>query len=217
MVKHVFVLFIYMIVSGGVTSAFAAEVGKPAPAFAVKDIAGNTALHFAVAGNYAAAVSMLLQYKGRIIVLEWNNPGCPFVKKHYNSGNMQSVQKYAISKGVVWLTVNSGAPGKEGYMNAAQAKATIKQVDGHETAYILDPEGTLGKLYGAKATPHMYVVDAHGILVYAGAIDDTPTADPEDITKAHNYVKAAIDNLLAGKEVEVVQTHAYGCSVKYKN
>jgi hypothetical protein len=184
-------------------SAQAAEVGKPAPAFDVRDIAGKE--------------QSLARYKGKIVVLEWNNPECPFVRKHYGSGNMQKLQQYALSKGVVWLTINSGAPDKEGAMNAAEAKAKITEVGGHETAYILDPEGTLGNLYGAKATPHMFVINAEGNLAYEGAIDDKPTADPEDITTSDNYVKDAIDALVAGKQVAVAQTRAYGCSVKYKD
>jgi peroxiredoxin len=181
----------------------AAEIGKPAPAFDVKDIDGKE--------------QSVDQYKGKILVLEWNNPECPFVRKHYGAGNMQALQKYATAKGVVWLTINSGAPGKEGYLDAAAAKAKIAEVGGNETAYILDPQGTLGKLYGAKATPHMFVIDKEGKLAYEGAIDDTPTPDPKDIKTADNYVKDAINALLEDKAVLVAQTHAYGCSVKYKD
>jgi hypothetical protein len=183
--------------------AQAAIVGQPAPAFSVKDITGNT--------------QSPSQYKGKILVLEWNNPGCPFVKKHYGSGNMQALQQYAVGKGVVWLAINSGGPGKEGYMDADGAKAQIAKVGGHESAYILDPEGTLGKLYGAKATPHMFVIDQNGVLAYQGAIDDKPTPDPDDIKGANNYVKAAIDALLAGKPLAISETRAYGCGVKYKD
>jgi len=183
--------------------ALAAETGKPAPAFFVKDIAGKE--------------QSLAKYKGKIIVLEWNNPGCPFVKKHYQSGNMQALQHDALSKHVIWLTINSGAEGKQGFMDAAQAKTYIADMKTHQTAYILDPKGTLGTLYGAKTTPHMFVVDAQGILAYAGAIDDKPTADQEDIKTAHNYVRAAIDELIAGKPVTTAQSRAYGCSVKYQD
>ena len=115
------------------------------------------------------------------------------MQKHYHSGNMQKLQKYALAKGVIWLTIDSGAPGKEGYMTEAEATATIAKVGAHETAYILDPQGTLGQLYGAKATPHMFVIDTSGNLAYEGAIDDKPTADKEDIKGADNYVKDAID------------------------
>jgi hypothetical protein len=184
-------------------SLYAAETGKPAPAFDVKDIAGHE--------------ESLAKYKGKIVVLEWNNPGCPFVKKHYGSGNMQALQKYATGRGVIWLTINSGAPGKQGHMDALEAKAKIVEAGAHQTAYILDPSGTLGLLYGAKTTPHMFVIDSQGRLAYAGAIDDKATPDPEDIKTPHNYVKAAVDALLAGKPVEVAQTKPYGCSVKYKD
>lgn len=181
----------------------AAEVGKPAPAFSVKDIDGKE--------------QTLAQYKGRIVVLEWNNPGCPFVKKHYGSGNMQQLQQYAVSKGVVWLTINSGATGKQGFMDAAAAKAKIAQLGEHQTAYIVDPEGTLGKLYGAKVTPHMFVVDKSGMLAYEGAIDDKPSPDAEDVKSADNYVRNAIDALLNNKPIIIANTIAYGCSVKYKD
>lgn len=184
-------------------AVFAAQAGLPAPAFSVQDISGHT--------------QSISEYKGKIVVLEWNNPDCPFVRKHYESGNMQALQQYAIGKGVVWLTVNSSARGKEGYVSASEAKAVIARVGGHENAYILDPEGTLGTLYGAKSTPHMFVIDSKGILVYEGAIDDKPTPDRDDITGARNYVKAAIDALLEGKGIEVSHTRAYGCSVKYKD
>lgn len=181
----------------------AAEVGKPAPAFDVQDINGKE--------------QSLAQYQGKIVVLEWTNPDCPFVRKHYGSGNMQKLQQYALGKSVIWLSINSGAAGKEGSLDAAGAKAKIASTGAHETAYILDPEGALGKLYGAKATPHMFVIDPKGTLVYAGAIDDKPTPDPDDIKTADNYVKDAIDALLAGQPIKVSQTRAYGCSVKYKD
>jgi len=197
------VYMLFLIITMGSFVSYAAEVGQSAPAFSVKDIAGHT--------------QSLAKYKGKIVVLEWNNPGCPFVKKHYGSGNMQALQQYAKSKGVVWLTINSGAPGKQGYMDAVSAKDKIAEVGGHEAAYILDPEGTLGQLYGAKTTPHMFVIDKQGNLAYVGAIDDAPTPDPADTKTAHNYVKAAIDALKAGKPVAVAQTKSYGCSVKYKD
>lgn len=182
---------------------YASETGQPAPAFDVKDIDGKD--------------ESLAQYKGKIVVLEWNNPQCPFVKKHYGSHNMQDLQQWALDKGVIWLSINSGAPGKEGYMDADAAKTEIAKVGAHETAYIIDADGSLGKLYGAKATPHMFVVDEQGNLAYAGAIDNQPTADPADIKTADNYVKDAVSSLLTGKQIAVAQTRAYGCSVKYKD
>ena len=181
--------------------AFAAETGKPAPAFEVKDIAGKT--------------QSIAKYKGKIVVLEWNNPDCPFVHKQYDSGNMQALQKYATEKGVVWLSVDSGGVGKQGNMTPEQAKEHVAEVKASPSAYILDPEGTLGKLYGAKTTPHMFVIDKNGVLAYQGAIDDKPSADLEDIATAKNYVRAAIDALAAGKSPEVGETRSYGCSVKY--
>jgi hypothetical protein len=183
-------------------TSMAAEAGKPAPAFSVKDINGEA--------------QSMVQYKGKIVVLEWTNPGCPFVRKHYGSGNMQALQQYATGKGVVWLSINSSGPGREGNLDADGAKTSIKESSGQQTAYILDPHGTLGKLYGAKATPHMFVIDKDGSLAYQGAIDDKPTPDKDDVKTAHNYVRAAIDALLAGKPVETPQTRAYGCSVKYE-
>jgi len=191
------------LVAASVMPAAAAEPGQPAPAFDVKDVDGNS--------------QSIAHYKGKIVVLEWNNPDCPFVRKHYGAGNMQALQQYATGKGVVWLTINSGAAGKEGALDEAKARQKVKDVGGHETAYILDPQGVLGRMYGAKATPHMFVIDAQGNLAYEGAIDDKATADPEDIKTAHNYVRDAIDALLAGKQVTVAQTRAYGCSVKYND
>lgn len=179
----------------------AVEMGKPAPDFSVQDISGHA--------------QSLGAYKGKVIVLEWNNPGCPFVHKHYDTGNMQKLQAYAKGKGVVWLTVNSGAAGMEGNETSAEAAAQVKAVGGHETAYILDPHGTLGHLYGAKATPHMFVIGKDQALVYAGAIDNKPTTDHADVKDADNYVRDAIDATLAGKAVAVSSTRAYGCSVKY--
>lgn len=181
----------------------APAIGEAAPAFSVKDVNGKE--------------QSLEQYKGKIVVLEWTNPGCPFVRKHYDSGNMQTLQQYAVGKEVVWLTVNSGAEGREGHQTAETAKEQLKKDGAHETAYLLDPEGTLGHSYGAKATPHMFVIDAEGKLAYEGAIDSVPSADKADIKEAKNYVREAIDALAGGKAVETKQTRAYGCSVKYKN
>jgi AhpC/TSA family len=183
--------------------AHALEIGKAAPDFKAKDIAG--------------VEQSISQYKGKIVVLEWTNPGCPFVRKHYDGGNMQGLQKENTGKGVVWLSINSSAEGKEGSMDAAGAKASVEKEKANPSAYILDPEGTVGKLYGAKTTPHMFIIAADGTLAYEGAIDDKATADPEDIKTSKNYVQAAVDALLAGKPVETPQTRAYGCSVKYKS
>lgn len=182
-------------------SAQALEVGDPAPMFQLTDINGKE--------------QSLEANKGKIVVLEWTNPGCPFVKKHYGDGNMQGLQKYAAEKGVVWISVNSSAPGKEGNFDKEGAKASVESGKAVPASYLLDPEGKLGKLYGAKTTPHMFILDKEGNVAYEGAIDDKPTPDPADIPGAVNYVKDAIDALVAGTKVKTPQTRAYGCSVKY--
>jgi hypothetical protein len=151
------------------------------------------------------------------VVLEWNNPGCPFVQKHYGSGNMQRAQAAAARDGVVWLTINSGAPGKQGHMDGAAAKALLAKANSKPTAYLLDPKGVVGRTYDAKTTPHMYVVDAKGTLVYAGGIDDKPTANPADIPAARNHVLAALGEIKGGKPVSVATSRPYGCSVKYSD
>ena len=157
----------------------------------------------------------LSQFRGKPVVVEWNNPGCPFVQKHYSSGNMQATQAIAKQRGAVWLTVNSGAPGKQGYMTGPQATAFVKAQQAAPTEYLLDPSGVVGKAWGAKTTPHLYIVDAAGKLVYQGAIDDKPTANVMDIKAARNHVTAALNELKAGKAVSVAETRPYGCSVKY--
>lgn len=184
--------------------AIAAEtpVGKPAPDFSLPDSTDKT--------------HSLSDYKGKIIVLEWLNHGCPYVKKHYNSGNMQKLQKTYAAKGVIWFSIISSAPGKQGYQTPEEATETVKQKNAAPKAVLLDPEGTVGKLYGAKTTPHMFIIDSDGILVYNGGIDDIRSTNIDDIAKAKNYVQIALDELLAGKEVTVKTSQPYGCSVKYK-
>ena len=185
--------------------AFAAEpsprINAPAPDFTATDSNGKT--------------RKLSEQKGKIVVLEWTNNGCPFVGKHYGSGNMQSLQKRYTAQGVVWFTVVSSAPGSQGYVTAAEANRDTERRGAAPTAVLLDPTGALGHLYGAQATPHMYVISAEGQLAYMGAIDDTPSADPSDIASSRNYVAAALEELKAGKRVTVTATRAYGCSVKY--
>lgn len=176
-------------------------VGKPAPDFRVNDTNGR-------------AVS-LSEFRGKTVVLEWSNPECPTVKKHYESGNMQKTQAEAAAGGVVWLTINSSAEGEQGYMTPAQAKAFTAAQPSRRTAYLLDPKGEVGRAYGAKATPHMYIVNSGGALVYRGAIDDKPTQDKADIVGARNHVLAALSELKAGKPVSVPMSRAYGCNVKY--
>lgn len=185
------------------------------PALAAPPI-GSQAPNFKLPDANGQAVS-LAQFKGKTVVLEWNNPGCPFVKKHYESGNMQRTQAAARRDGVVWLSINSGAPGKQGYMTGAQAKAFVAAQKAQPSAYLLDPQGTVGKSYGAMTTPHMYIIDKAGKLVYAGGIDDKATANKEDIAGARNHVLAALSELKAGKAVSVATSRPYGCSVKYKD
>jgi cytochrome oxidase Cu insertion factor (SCO1/SenC/PrrC family) len=181
----------------------APAVGQPAPNFRLNDVNGR-------------AVS-LSDFRGKTVVLEWNNPECPFVRKHYGSGNMQKTQAAAKKDGVVWLSINSSAPGKQGHMDAAKAKGVLASVKAQPTAYLLDPNGVVGKTYDAKTTPHMYIVNKAGALVYAGGIDDKPTPNPADINGARNHVLAALSELKAGKPVSVPTSRPYGCNVKYKD
>ncbi len=182
-------------------AAMAAEVGKPAPEFTAVTASGEK-------------VSLAAQM-GKVVILEWHNKDCPIVKKHYGSGNMQKLQKELTGKGAVWYTVLSSAPGKQGHVDGAQATKDMQERGAAQTATLLDPDGKVGKLYGAKTTPHMYVIDAKGTLVYAGAIDDKPTTDADDIAGAKNYVRAAVEEVLAGRPVSTPSSQPYGCSVKY--
>ncbi|HEY0973931.1 MAG TPA: redoxin domain-containing protein [Solimonas sp.] len=184
-----------------VPAALAApKIGQPAPAFEVRSSAGNTV--------------KLADFKGKFVVLEWTNDGCPFVQKHYH-GNMQSLQKGATEKGAVWLSVISSAPGKQGHVSAAQADELSRSRKAAPTAVLLDESGDVGRLYEAKTTPHMFIVDPQGTLVYAGGIDSIPSADPDDIPKAKAYVRVALDEAMSGKTVGEPLTKPYGCSVKY--
>jgi peroxiredoxin len=181
----------------------AAVVGKPAPNFTLPDVNGKRV--------------SLSAFRGKTVVIEWNNPDCPFVKKHYGSGNMQKTQAAAAKDGVVWLSINSSAPGNQGHMNAAQAKAYVAKAGARPTAYLLDPDGVVGKAYDAKTTPHMFVVNKAGTVVYAGGIDDKPTPNPADIKGARNHVLAALSEVKGGKAVSVATSRPYGCAVKYKD
>ncbi|MDR6853620.1 peroxiredoxin [Sphingomonas sp. BE123] len=156
----------------------------------------------------------LSDFKGKTVVLEWNNPGCPFVQRHYE-GNMQKTQAAAKAGGVVWLTINSGAPGKQGYMQGAEATKWVADKKASPAHYLLDPKGVVGKGYAAKTTPHMYIIDGAGVLRFQGGIDDKPAARVEEMGSARNHVLAALNELKAGKPVSVAQTTPYGCSVKY--
>jgi len=185
-----------------VPSAAPARVGEPAPAFSAPDISGKNV--------------RLGDYAGKMIVLEWTNDGCPFVGKHYDSGNMQSLQQKYMANGVVWLTIASSAPGEQGYVTPAEAKADLARWRAAPSDFLLDPEGIVGRLYDARATPHMVVIDRTGRIVYMGAIDDQPSTRLADVKTAHNYVVAALDAVAAGQPVAVASTRAYGCSIKYK-
>jgi peroxiredoxin len=156
----------------------------------------------------------LSDYKGKFVVLEWFNPDCPFVKKHY-SGNMQILQKEYTARGAIWLSVNSSAPGKQGSYTPQGFNKFIAEKFAVPTAVLLDRDGKVGHLYGAQTTPHMFVIDPKGILIYQGAIDDVSSTDPQDITKARNYVREVLDAAMSGKPVAVSMTKSYGCSVKY--
>ena len=182
-------------------SAHAAQIGSPAPDFHGTDSNGKT--------------QSLDEYRGKFVVLEWHNHDCPYTVKHYESGNMQSLQKQWTAKGVVWLTVISSAPGQQGYVDAPQENAYLKKMDAKPTAAILDPKGAIGHLYDAKTTPNMYVIDPNGKLIYAGAIDDHPTTETSDIPSSKNYVSEALTEAMAGQPVQVAYTRPYGCSVKY--
>src|SRR5271157_5255651 len=176
--------------------------GAPAPVFSARDIAGKTV--------------SLDDYAGNIVILEWTNDGCPFVGKHYNSGNMQALQRKATAAGVVWLTVASSAPGEQGYVTPAEAMADLARWQAAPTDFLLDPEGAIGRLYDARATPTMVVIDRDGRVAYMGAIDDTPSTRLADVKTAKNYLVAALDEIAAGKPVTIAATRAYGCSIKYK-
>ena len=160
-------------------------------------------------------VHTMSQFRGKPVVLEWTNPGCPFVQKHYKSGNMTKLQADVTAKDIAWITVNSSAPGKQGYMDPKTAAADAKKQGYNSTFVALDSEGKLGKAFGAETTPHMYILDATGKLVYMGAIDSIPSFSADDIAKADNYVTKALAEIQAGKPVTTAQTKAYGCSVKY--
>jgi peroxiredoxin len=176
-------------------------LGQPAPAFEAQDFNGQT--------------RSLSEFRGKTVVLEWTNNGCPYVGKHYSSGNMQRLQKDATAKGVEWLTIVSSAPGFQGYMTPPEAKAWKAKVGAHSSDVLLDSDGKVGRLYEAKATPHMFVIDKAGTLVYMGGIDDRPTSDPASLKGATNYVEAALADVAAGRPVATPVTRPYGCAVKY--
>ena len=187
----------------GFCPAWAARVGDHAPDFTATDSNGQ--------------VHKLSDYQGRFVVLEWTNRGCPYTQKHYSSGNMQRLQREWTSRGVIWLTVLSSAAGKQGYATGPEENAYLKQINGAPTAALLDPTGTLGHLYDAKTSPHMFIINPQGILIYNGAIDDRPTTDVADVQGATNFVSVALEEATSGKAVSNPTTRPYGCSVKYRD
>jgi len=183
------------------TAIAAPQVGQPAPEFTLNDSNGKS--------------HKLSDFKGKFVVLEWLNHGCPFVQKHYDGGNMQGLQKEYTGKDVVWLSIVSSAPGKQGNMSPEETNKTKEEKGSAATAILIDADGTVGKLYDAKVTPELYVINPEGVLIYMGAIDDKKSVDAADIAGAKNYVKQALDEAMAGKPVSEPSTTAYGCSVKY--
>ncbi|UCU93800.1 thioredoxin family protein [Hydrogenophaga taeniospiralis] len=180
----------------------AASVGQPAPDFTLSDTAGKPV--------------KLSQFKGKLVVLEWNNPGCPFVRKHYQ-GNMQALQKDFTNQGVVWLAINSTEDASADYLSPPQLARWMQDKGASPSATLMDEDGQVGKAYGARVTPHMYIVSAQGLLAFAGAIDSIPTARVADIQKATNHVRQGLGELLAGKPLSTTTSQAYGCSIKYKS
>lgn len=178
-----------------------AAIGQPAPAFSATDSNGKT--------------HSLADYKGKFVVMEWTNNDCPFVKKHYSSNNMQTLQKTYGEKGVVWLSVISSAPGKQGHVDGKGANELTQSRGASPAAVLLDSDGSVGKAFGARTTPHMFIINPEGALIYAGAIDSNDSADPADISSAQNYVVAALGDAMANKPVTTPVTRPYGCSVKY--
>jgi peroxiredoxin len=177
------------------------SVGKPAPDFTGVDTKGQKV--------------KLSDLRGKTVILEWTNDGCPYVQKHYRTGNMQALQKELTGEGIVWLSVISSSPGTQGYVKPAEADELTKSRKAAPTTVLLDPKGTIGRLYDAQVTPHMYIIKPDGTLAYKGAIDNKPTTRDGDIKTAKNYVKTALNQIAAGKPVDPAVTRAYGCTVKY--
>ena len=195
-------LLLPLLVLGLNLPSFAAvEPGEEAPDFTLTDSKGTS--------------HKLSDFRGKLVVLEWLNHECPFVKKHYSGGNMQKLQQEYTAKGVVWLSIISSAPGKQGHRTGPQAEADTKDKNAAPTAVLLDPSGEVGKKYDAKTTPEMFVLDKEGKVIYAGAIDSIKSTDSADIAKAENHVRQALDAALAGQPVSTPKTQPYGCSVKY--
>jgi peroxiredoxin len=200
MIRTLLMIVGVLVTAGGVSLA-QVQVGKEAPDFILTDTNGKT--------------HHLSDYKGKYVVLEWYQPDCPFVRKHYNSGNMQALQKEYASRGVVWLSIDSSAAGQEGNYPPAELNQIAAKSGAIRTALLLDADGKVGHLYGAKTTPDMYIINPQGVLVYQGAIDDKPSTDLGDVKSAKNYVKAALNAVMGGQTVATASTRPYGCSVKY--
>lgn len=184
------------------SSSDEAEIGEPAPVFTLPGTDGES--------------YYLESLQGEFVVLEWLNFGCPYVERHYRSGNMPALQKEFTEKGVRWLSIVSSAPGTQGYYESDEMNVQNEKMGGMQSAILLDPEGDVGKMYGAKTTPHMYVIDKEGVLIYKGGIDDQPRASYEKTKLANNYVRAALEEAMNGDEVSEAISRPYGCSVKYK-
>ena len=194
---------LYSLVVATVLAAlcYGQKVGEPAPELKATD--SHAQMH------------QLSEYRGKYVVLEWHNNSCPYTRKHYESGNMQRLQKEWTSRGVIWFTVISSAPGQQGYVTAEQENEYLKRMNAVPTAALLDPQGTVGRLYAAKTTPHMFIINPEGVLIYDGAIDSKASTDQGDIPTATNYVSQALDEAMAGKPVSTPTSRPYGCSVKY--
>ena len=193
--------FLGITVSAQNTSSTSATIGQPAPNFTLQGSNGKP--------------HSLADYKGKYVVLEWTNPQCPFVHKFYDSGTMQALQTKETAKGVVWLRINSSAEGQKGHQSVSDLASYEKEQHVAATASLLDPDGTVGHTYGARTTPHMFVINPKGVLIYAGGIDNKPSTDIADIATAHNYVTSALDEAMAGKPVSVPTARPYGCGVEY--
>jgi hypothetical protein len=198
MLRHALAIAAFAIAS---IAQAAAPVGKPAPDIELADTSGKPV--------------KLADFRGRYVVLEWLNPGCPFVQKHYTSGNMQSLARDYGAKNVAWLAVNSTRPGHPDYMKPAELGAWVRAQNGAAQAVLMDPDGKVGRAYDARVTPHMFIVDPAGIVIYNGAIDDKRSANPADAKTANNFVRAALGEAMAGRPVKTATTQPYGCTVKY--
>lgn len=192
-----------LMMTGGMAAEAEVKNGGAAPEFTLADTKGVS--------------HKLSDFKGKYVVLEWVNHGCPFVVKHYRGGNMQSLQKAQTAEGVIWLSICSSAEGKQGHMSSEDWNKKVEETGSAPTAVLIDEDGSVGKMYGAKVTPHMYVIDPEGLLIYQGAIDSIKSTNAEDVADAKNYVVEALSQHKAGQEIAVPQTQAYGCGVKYKN